>query len=167
MINFTDKITLTYTGADEMYRENPLWIRTRVFADRLSLKPDEYFVFELKPDYTDGASIIRILWCFITPTDWRILVPSQPHDYMYKLLGENKNTLTGLIWNKRTGKIVKKNVIVKFNRKDADKLIEEKMVSYGGGFILRKGVYYSLRPFGYFVIKNKLKKYDKRHNKKI
>jgi hypothetical protein len=60
-MDFNDKITLTYTGNKEKYRENGLWIRTRVFAKQLNLKPDEFFCFYLEPDYTDGASIPRLL----------------------------------------------------------------------------------------------------------
>ena len=162
MIRFEDKITLTFFGNELKYRENEIWIRTRVFADQLNLAPDEYFVFKLPKEFTDGASIPRIFWAIISPLDWRILIPSQAHDHLYLLLGKKKSSIKGYIWNKRTGKIVKKNVKVKFTRKDADTILEEKMVSFGGGIILRKTVKYSVRIFGYFVIKNKIK-----HNEKL
>lgn len=162
-IKFSDKITLTYTGADEMFRENKLWIRTQVFNKYFNLQPDDYFVFCIPPDYTDGASIPRFFWTIITPTDWRILYPSQPHDWLYTQLGKGEKYITGFFWNKRTNK-VKKKVTIEFNRKDADKIIVEKMKSFGAGMLLRFLVYISLRPFGYFVIKNKKQTYEKVKN---
>ena len=169
MINFNDKIILEFTGGKKQYRQNPLMIRTRVFEKQLDLKDDEYFVYEIKPAYTDEASIPRILWSFITPIDWRVLNPSQPHDQGYEKLrealkqsfldgdtvkvSELEVLLHGCIWNKRTGKIVKENIVPYATRKDFDLIMKEKMGSYGAGWLLINAVYWILRAVGGRAIK--------------
>ncbi len=165
-IKFTDTVKLVFYGGDETYRESELWIRTQVFDKQLNLKDSEYFVYELEKGYTDGASIPKIFRCIITPYDRRILIPSQPHDGGYQELKKwfknkgwkrlfEKETpiiLKGYVWNKVSGKVIKQ-VEVKATRKDFDKILKEKMISFGAGIVLRNLVYVAVRIGGYFVIR--------------
>ena len=140
-LDFNDNLKLTFTGSGRPYRENEVWVRTQVFNKRYGLLDHEYFAFKLPPETTDGASIPRICWLFLAPFDNRILNPSQPHDHLY---AKKEKVLNGYIWNKVTG-LTTGELTVTYDRLDADKMIEEKMKSYGAGPIVRKGVFVAVR----------------------
>ena len=145
-VNFNDNIDIRFTGEGKAIRLNPLWVRTRVFNQRLNLQDHEYFTFRLPSTSTDGASIPRLVWAWLSPFDWRILCPSQPHDYMYDL---DDKVLAGWIYDKAKSKTIGKKINVNFDRKEADKVIREKMRSYGSGAIARFLVYLAVRLGGW------------------
>jgi hypothetical protein len=86
------------------------------------------------------------LWNIITPTDWRILVPSQPHDYGWRELKKSGEPieLSGVVWNKRTGEVSQEGITVKANYQDFTNIMVEKMKSYGGGLLLRSVTWITL-----------------------
>jgi hypothetical protein len=166
-IDFNDNLTLTFTGPGKVHRDNEIWIRTQVFNKQLNLPDTQYFAFKLPVEMTDGASIPWYGYLLITPFDWRILNPSQPHDHMYAMhllrykdmqadlafhadLYERKHKLIeGVIWDKRTGEVVRTGVVIPYTRKDSDRILTEKMRSYGGGPFLRAIVYTAVRVGGF------------------
>lgn len=147
-IDFNDNVELRFMAeSKEEVLLKDLWIRTKVFNEKLKLKSYEYFVFKIpKGVVTDGASIPKALWIFINPFDNRILVPSQPHDYLYHLKDKK---IKGYKFNKSENKITDEELEVEYTRKEADQLIREKMKSYGGGPFLRFCVYWAVRLFGF------------------
>lgn len=73
---------------------------------------------------TDFASIPRILWRWMPPTDWRIGKPSIIHDFIYR------------------------NPSILFTRQEADSELREAMHCVGASLFDRNAVYYAVRGFG-------------------
>lgn len=148
-LEFTDVVKLAFYGDKFKVVLEDIWVRTRVFKDRLELRPGEYFAFKVPKGFgTDGASIPRIFWTIIAPFDRRILLPSQPHDFLYEKRGIH---IEGVIYNKIEDRIVQEGVILdRVSRREADQVIREKMESFGAGLIMRWVVYCAVRVGGWW-----------------
>lgn len=149
-MKFTDNVILVFTGHGKQYRKNTLLARTQAFNKLLQLDDYEYFTFEIPPESTDGASIPRLFWFIISPVDWRILYPSQIHDYLYN---KKEKILEGKVYDKVSDTYRAHIIKVKYTRSQADWILREKMKNFGGGSLLRNGVYLIVRIFGIFAFK--------------
>lgn len=149
---FTDKVALVFTGPDRAYRANTLLVRTRLFNKHLGLQDHEYFVFELPPEQTDGISIPRFLWPIMEPHDWRTLLPAMVHDHCY---AARDNILTGKTYDSISETYSAGYKTVRYTRLVADKMLREKMRSFGGGWLLRNLVYLAVRCCGWASYKKR------------
>ena len=149
-IHFRDKVALTFLDKGVIVRRNSIWTRTKSFNKRLGLKNHQYFAFKIpKDETTDGASIPRLAWFFISPFDWRILNPSQPHDHLCLKLNRGDNKLQGHVWSKLHNKIIR-DVEVEFTQADTDWILKEKMSSYGAGSFTRWLIWVNVRAYQKF-----------------
>lgn len=117
----------------------PLWGRTDIKGERLAFLIPKGFK-------TDFASIPRIFWLFIAPTDSTILVPAIIHDYLY-------SRRFVLACEMKEGKLSKKKVKVRFSRVEADLILREKMRSFKANIIKRNLVFIVVRLFGWLHYK--------------
>lgn len=142
-MKYNEKVIVDLTGRKGKLAE-PLWIRTKLFSN-------SEFAFCIPEGFeTDFASIPRVFWTFISPTDKDILVGAIAHDYIYKTL--NKKIEGHLLIDKI---LLAEKVKIVFNRKLADKLLKEKMKSFKANFFKRWVVYLTVRTFGWMFYKTK------------
>ncbi len=120
------------------YLTKPLWIRTQ----------EEWgtFSFQIPAGFkTDFASIPRLFWAVIAPSDSTILVPAIAHDYLY-----SHTWIEG--YELIDGKLGKKKK-VRFDRLKADLLLRDKMRSFKARIIKRNLVFLAVRLFGWWSYK--------------
>lgn len=142
MTKYHEDVNVTFKS-DYKVLTKSLWGRTLLFGDK--------FAFEIPKGFqTDFATIPRIFWPLLAPSDDTILVPSIIHDYLY----ENEVVCGYFVEN---GKLNNKNCLT-ISRVQADLILREKMKSFGAGIIKRNLVFMSVRVFGWTRWNKKLSK---------
>lgn len=117
----------------------PLWGRTDIKGERVAFLIPKGF-------RTDFASIPRLFWLFIAPSDSTILVPAIIHDYLY-------SRRFVLVHKMKDGKLSKERIKIRFSRVEADLILREKMKSFKANIIKRTLVFIIVRLFGWINYK--------------
>lgn len=136
-MRYTEEVNVAFKKKWK-YLTKPLWIRTQ----------EEWgtFTFQIPSGFkTDFASIPRLFWSFIAPSDSTILVPAIAHDYLYSHTWiEGYELVEGKLGQEKK---------VRFNRLKADLLLRDKMRSFKARIIKRNLVFLAVRLFGWWRYK--------------
>jgi len=140
-MKYNEKVIVNLTGRKAILEES-LFIRTKLLGN-------SEFAFSIPKGFeTDFASIPRIFWAFISPTDDDLFVGAIAHDFIYK--NKNKNIKGNILVDRI---LLAEEVKIKFNRLLADKLLREKMKSFKANIVKRWVVFLTVRIFGWLFYK--------------
>ena len=131
--NYTKKATIQFINAKRYILAEDLHIKTKIYGD-------EYVFIVPKGFRTDMASIPRVFWWILSPTDWSLLIPSIAHDWCYAndkihLYKDIDGELQPVGWRA-------------MNKRKADNLWKEKVSDFGAWKIKVLAVYIPVYLFG-------------------